>query len=104
MVMQILAGMVAVLCVVMLARLLLRPHQRRRFDASIQNMWQRLSYRARVAWHGMKHWRARRQAKHAAATQAQDLINRMRIRSVVREGNVYKPEAFSRPPEDHRKH
>lgn len=104
MVMQILAGMVAMLCVVMLARLLLRPDQRRRFDASIQNKWQRLSYQASVAWHGMKHWRNRRQAKQAAAVQAKDLINRMRIGSVTREGNVYKPEAFKRRPEDHRKH
>lgn len=104
MAMQMLAGVVVVLCVVMLARLVLRPKQQRRFDESVRVKWRGLAYWASTAGHAAKHWRARRQAKQAAQIQAQDLINRMRIRSVVREGNVYKPDAFNRRPEDHPGH
>jgi competence protein ComGF len=104
MVMQVLAGVVVLLCVAMLARLLLRTDQQRRLDRTIQSKWQSFLHGVMSVWRGVKHWRMRRQAKQAAAIQAQEIINRMRIRSVEREGNVYKPEAFKRRPEDHRKH
>lgn len=80
------AGMV-VACVLLLARMLLRPRRRARVDASLRRngaLWQRRLGRI-VAWPAAE-LRARRATKEA--------IRRARRSAIDREGNVISPKAF----------
>jgi hypothetical protein len=80
------AGMVVV-CVLLLARMLLRPRRRARVDASLRNggeLWGR-RIRRFVAWPAAE-LRARRETKEA--------IRRARRSASERDGNVISPKAF----------
>ncbi len=80
------AGMV-VACVLVLARMLLRPRRRARVDASLLRngaLWQRRARRF-FSWPAAQ-WRARRATKEA--------IRRARRSAIEREGNVLSPKAF----------
>ena len=80
------AGMVVV-CVLLLARMLLRPKRRARVDATLRNGSELWSRRARrfIAWPAAE-LRARRATKEA--------IRRARRSASEREGNVITPKAF----------
>ena len=80
------AGMVVV-CVLLLARMLLRPRRRARVDASMRNgseVWGR-RIRRFIAWPAAE-LRARRVTKEA--------IRRARRSASERDGNVITPKAF----------
>jgi hypothetical protein len=80
------AGMVVV-CVLLLARMLLRPKRRARVDATLRNGSELWSRRVRrfVAWPAAE-MRARRETKEA--------IRRARRSASERDGNVISPKAF----------
>jgi hypothetical protein len=80
------AGMVIV-CVLLLARMFLRPRRRARVDASLRHgseLWGR-RLRRFVAWPAAE-LRARRETKEA--------IRRARRSASERDGNVISPKAF----------
>ena len=80
------AGMVVV-CVLLLARMLLRPRRRARVDASLRKngeLWRR-RVRRFIAWPAAE-LRARRETKEA--------IRRARRSAIERDGNVISPKAF----------
>jgi hypothetical protein len=80
------AGMVVV-CVLLLARMLLRPRRRARVDASMRRngeLWQR-RVRRMVAWPAAE-LRARRETKEA--------IRRARRSASEHDGNLISPKAF----------
>ena len=80
------AGMV-IACVLLLARMLLRPRRRARVDASLRRngeLWQRRVHRL-IAWPAAE-LRARRETKAA--------IRRARRSALERDGNVISPKAF----------
>ena len=80
------AGMVLV-CVLLLARMLLRPKRRARVDATLRNGSERWGRRLRrlIAWPAAE-LRARRETKEA--------IRRARRSASERDGNVVSPKAF----------
>lgn len=102
---QVLAVLVASVCAVMLVRLLLPVSRRTQMDGLIRRQWVLTSGAVRRLFRG----RAARQAEAAQAEQARQAtaaaIERARCASrvadVVREGNVYKPEAFQKPRKPH---
>jgi hypothetical protein len=80
------AGMV-VICVLLLARMFLRPRRRARVDATLRNgseLWGR-RLRRFIAWPAAE-LRARRETKEA--------IRRARRSASERDGNVISPKAF----------
>jgi hypothetical protein len=84
---KVFAAAIVVACVLLLARMLLRPRRRARVDASLRRkgaLWQgRL--RHAVAWPAAQ-IRARRETKAA--------IRRARRSAIERDGNVISPKAF----------
>jgi hypothetical protein len=85
------AAIVLAACLVMLLRLVLGASRRQRFDAVAIRAWLRLRASAIALWR----WpRSRRQARQLA----DDAIRR--ASQVERDGNVYRPEQFKRPPRD----
>jgi len=80
------AGMVVV-CVLLLARMLLRPRRRARVDATLRKGSERWGRRVRrlIAWPAAE-LRARRETKEA--------IRRARRSASERDGNVISPKAF----------
>ena len=81
------AGMV-VACVLLLARMLLRPRRRARVDATLRKEQRALAgaaCAALVAWPAAE-LRARRETKEA--------IRRARRSAIERDGNVISPKAF----------
>jgi hypothetical protein len=80
------AGMVVV-CVLLLARMLLRPKRRARVDATLRNGSERWGRRLRrlIGWPAAE-LRARRETKEA--------IRRARRSASERDGNVISPKAF----------
>ena len=84
---KIFAAAIVVACVLLLARMLLKPRRRARVDASLRRngeLWQgRL--RRFIAWPGAE-LRARRATKEA--------IRRARRSASERDGNVVSPKAF----------
>jgi hypothetical protein len=95
---QVLAVLVAAVCVALLVRLALGPAQRARLDRQAVEAWQRLEAAARRLWQRLRYGRSSRR-------QAQQMFDELRQRSregagapprpkVQREGNVYKPERF----------
>lgn len=102
---QVLAVLVALVCALMLGRLLLPVSRRTHLDQTLRRQWVLTSAAMRRLFRG----RAARQAEAARAEQARQAtaaaIERARRASraaeVVREGNVYKPEAFQKPRKPH---
>ena len=80
------AGMVVV-CLLLLARMLLRPKRRARVDATLRHGSERWGRRLRrfIAWPAAE-LRARRETKEA--------IRRARRSASERDGNVVSPKAF----------
>jgi hypothetical protein len=89
---KVLAGIVVALCVGLFARLLVGERRRQRLDAWLQRSAAALARQARSLWH----WRAARKEAQRVADEA---IRRARG-EVEREGNVYKPKSFRKPPRD----
>ncbi len=84
---KIFAAAIVVACVLLLARMLLKPRRRARVDASLLRngeLWQR-RVRRFVAWPAAE-LRARRATRAA--------IRRARRSASEREGNVISPKAF----------
>src|SRR5215217_3038219 len=84
---QIFAAVIVVACVLLLARMVLRPRRRARVDASVRKraaLWQRRIQRA-ILWPAAE-LRARRETKEA--------IKRARRSAFERDGNVVSPKAF----------
>ena len=84
---KVFAAAIVVACVLLLARMLLRPRRRARVDASLRKraaLWQRRIHRA-VLWPAAE-LRARRETKEA--------IRRARRSAIERDGNVISPKAF----------
>jgi hypothetical protein len=91
---QLFPLVIAVLCLLMLARLALGDTRRARLDRALIRMAQTWRRRALALWY----WRSARQA---AAKATQEAMNRARRAQVDKEGNVYKPEAFKGPRKPH---
>ena len=102
---QVLAVLVASVCAVMLVRLCLPASRRIQLDQAVRRQWVLTSGVVRRLFRS----RAARQAEAVQAEQARQAteaaIERARRVSraadVVREGNVYKPEAFQKPRKPH---
>ena len=90
---KILAALTIATCAVLLLRLLLGKRRRARFDAAARRAWFATQRSALSVWH----WRDRR--RHAAKI-AEETIRRARSAGTEREGNVYKPKSFRKPPKD----
>lgn len=97
--------LVALVCALMLGRLLLPAPRRAKLDQAFRRQWALTLSALKRPFRG----RAARQAEAAQAEQARQAtavaIERARRASraaeVVREGNVYKPEAFQKPRKPH---
>ena len=88
---NVFAAIVLAACLVLLLRLVIGPQRRYRLDAFAVRAWQGLRRGALTMWH----WpRQRRRAK----ALAKDAIRR--ASQVERDGNVYRPDQFKRPPRD----
>jgi hypothetical protein len=84
---KIFAAAIVVTCVLLLARMLLRPRRRARVDASVRRnaaIWQHRVQRA-ILWPAAE-LRARRETREA--------IRRARRSAIERDGNVISPKAF----------
>jgi len=94
---RVFAGIVLAVCALMLVRLMLDDRRRWRFDSFFRRSWQRIVETGAV----VRHWRkARRNATHARQ-MADEAIQRARgRRPVEKEGNVYTPKSFRKPPRD----
>ena len=97
MVEKIFAAVVLAVCALLLVRLVIGERRRYRLDAALRSVArtaQRATRSVQSAWQ----WRgARRAAKKAAI----ETIRRARDGAgVTREGNVYKPKSFRKPPRD----
>ncbi|MBX3606285.1 MAG: hypothetical protein KF788_13475 [Piscinibacter sp.] len=92
MVEKVLAGVVVVVCIGLFVRLLIGERRRYRLDAWLQRQGTLLARRARGLWH----WRSSRKQAQRVADEA---IRRARG-EVERDGNVYKPKSFRKPPRD----
>ena len=90
---KILAALTIAACAVMFVRLLLGERRRGRFDAMARRAWFATRRGALAVWH----WRDRRRS---AAKIAEETIRRARSAGTEREGNVYKPKSFRKPPRD----
>lgn len=87
----------AVVCLVMLLRLMLGERRRQRFDNACLRWATRIEQGAQRLWH-------RRADRQAAAQAAQDAIERARRVSaaeVDKDGNVLRPKAFKGPHKPH---
>lgn len=92
---QVLPVAIAVVCVLMLARLFAGERIRHRVDAVLIRAWQGL--RRRVL--KLVRWRSSRKA---AAQATEEVIRRARTKAAGEwEGNVYKPDSFKRPRKPH---
>ena len=87
---KILPALTLAACAVLMARLLIGERRRARFDAAARRGWFVVRRRVLLTWH----WRA---SKRAAAQAAEEAIRRARTRA-QRDGNVYKPDTFRKPP------
>lgn len=101
---QLLAGLTATVCVVLLVRLCLGATRQRRFDDAVRALGWTLRSSALHAWH----WRS---SRRAAACEAQAAIQRARTGRSGRahgeaddgewQGNVYTPKSFRKPRKPH---
>ena len=93
---KLLAGAMALLCVVLLVRMFIGEILRRRCDRAALRAWS-----FTLAWFlDVWHWRA---SRRRAALAAEDAIRRARAR-MERDGNVYRPDAFREPRKPHKPH
>lgn len=92
-----LAALILTACAVLLVRLLIGTRRRYRFDAFVRRACARLRD---IGYSAFRHVKARRESRRGA----QEAIRRARggvdRESVDREGNVYKPRSFRKPPRD----
>lgn len=90
---RFIAGLIVLVCVVLLVRLVLPAARRQRFDAAARRLWLGLAARS----NDLRHWHTRRQSQQRIKAQAEqaarDAIERAR-RGVERDGNVIRPKAF----------
>ena len=93
MVEKLLAGVVLLACVALFVRLLVAPRRRLLLDAWLRDVSRALAQRARGLWH----WRRSRREAQRLADEA---IRRARGEDVERDGNVYRPKSFRKPPRD----
>jgi hypothetical protein len=97
---RFIAGLVVLVCVVLLLRLALPAASRQRFDAAARRLW--LGFVA--GFHDLRHWHTRRQSRQRIQAQAEqaahDAIERAR-RGVERDGNVIRPKAFKGKDDPH---
>ena len=99
-------------CALLLVRLLLGDARRARLDVHLLRVWLGLNRAAgavaralRSVWQAPAKRRRAKAAEAAAAVLAAAAIARARARAenrdnVERDGNVYKPKAFRKPPHD----
>ena len=92
-----LAAVVLAVCALLLLRLVIGERRRYRLDAALRSAGrtaQRAARSVQSAWR----WGGARRASKKAAIEA---IRRARDGAgVTREGNVYKPKSFRKPPRD----
>ena len=92
-----LAAVVLAVCALLLLRLVIGERRRYRLDAALRGVAhsaQRAARSVQSAWR----WGGARRASKKAAIEA---IRRARDGAgVTREGNVYKPKSFRKPPRD----
>jgi hypothetical protein len=92
---KVLPVAIAVVCVLMLARLFMGERLRGRVDRTAVQAWR--SLRRRVL--KLVRWRSSRKA---AAQATEEVIRRARTKASGKwEGNVYKPDSFKRPRKPH---
>jgi hypothetical protein len=93
---QVLAVLVAAVCVALLVRLAVGPQRRARLDRTFLRTWGRIEATAKQLWQQLRYGRSSRR-------EAQQMFDELRQRSrdgtgaqpsVKREGNVYTPERF----------
>ena len=95
---QVLAVLVAAVCLALLVRLAVGPQRRARLDRVFWRVWSRIEAHAKQLWQQLRYGRSSRR-------QAQQMFDELRQRSrdgaatppragVKREGNVYTPERF----------
>ena len=89
---KILAGLTLAVCVLMLLRLIVGAQRRSRIDTAARRALHRAQRVALSAYH----WRDRRRS---AARAAEETIRRARAGATERDGNVYKPKSFRKPPD-----
>lgn len=89
---KLLAGIVLLACVALFVRLLVGARRRQRLDAWARRSTAALARQARLLWH----WRS---ARAQARRVADEAIRRARG-EVERDGNVYRPKSFKKPPRD----
>lgn len=88
------AGLVVLICIVMLIRLVVGARRRAAMDRAAKAGWH-----AMRAWTaGLWHWRQRRQD---AARMTEEAIQRARRQRVDKDGNVLRPQAFKEPRKPH---
>ena len=95
---QLLSGLTATVCVVLLVRLCLGDARQRRFDHTMRTLGQRLRLGTQQLWRGPA-------ARRAATREAQAAIERARSGRSKAEGdwtgNVYSPKSFRKPRKPH---
>jgi hypothetical protein len=84
---KILAGLVLLVCVLLLVRLVIGERRRWHYDAFWRRLWAGTRIRALRLWH----WRA---ASRQARRDADEAIRRARGRDGEWDGNVYTPKSF----------
>ena len=92
MVEKIFAGLTLAVCALLLMRLLVGAQRRSRIDTAARRA---LHEAQRVALSAYN-WRDR---NRRAARAAEDAIRRARAGATERDGNVYKPKSFRKPPD-----
>ena len=88
---KIFAGVVLALCAWLLLRLIVGERRRMRLDLATRRLW----HTTRQAAHRIVHWRSRRRE---AARAAEEVIRRAARVESERDGNVYRPKSFRKPP------
>ncbi len=88
---RVFAALGIAVCAVLLVRLLIGETRRWRFDAAFWRHWRALR-------RGLRRVRRWPGAKRDAAKVAEEAIRR--AREAARDGNVYKPKSFRKPPRD----
>jgi hypothetical protein len=97
---QVFAGLVLVVCALLLVRLVIGERRRYRFDAAARRLWltlRRLALSLQRRLLSLWHWRS---ARRQAAQAAEEAIRRARGAEGSWDGNVYKPKSFRKPPRD----
>ncbi len=85
---------VAIVCLLMLVRLMLSARHRARLDGALRGARGRVKRRALMLWH----WRS---SRRAAAQVTQAAIDRARRTRGTQKGNVHEPDAFKGPRRPH---